>query len=144
MYYFLQPYDVFPSSGQRQDGYSNGIRSTTGRFAIGVVAIAALSPNQTLTIRGGMQPQIGKILVVSHGVFFLLVLGLLVGPQGLGFLIAAFWGNSVPVQDERVFAKATLLKLILERLEDHVYASRGLKFREAVGDGRRRSLPIQP
>jgi hypothetical protein len=124
-------YQVYPSDsiyGQPQGGYTDGMGSLIGEFAIGVVAAAALYSNQSnwYTIPGN-QPQLGNQLTLSKSrwVFILLILGLLVGAQGLAFIVTAFWANKVLVKDESVFATATLLRPLLERLGDSGSAADG-------------------
>ena len=135
-------YQVYPSEstyGQPQGGYNNGMGSLMARFSIGVVTAAALSSNQSLWFTvPGQQPQIGNQLNVSSGtgwLFIYLILGLLVGAQGVGFVVTAFWANRVLVKDESIFSTATLLRPILENLGDSGNAANGKVICDVLGDG---------
>ena len=132
-------YQVYPSEsayGQPQGGYNDGMGSLIARFSIGVVTAAAQYSNQSqwLTVPG-LQPQIGNQLGVSSWLYIYLILGLLVGAQGVGFVVVAFWANRVLVKDESVFSIATLLRPIMERLGGSGNAAKGKDICNVVGDG---------
>jgi len=128
---------VYPSQsiyGEPQSGSPVGIGSLMSRFAIGVVAAAAIYPNQTI-IQKGLQPQLGNQLNVSHWGYLTLILCLLVLVQGLGFVMTAFMSNRVVIKDESAYATARLLRPIMERLGDSGNAAEGDEICEALGDG---------
>jgi hypothetical protein len=136
-------YQVYPSEstyGQPQGGYNNGMGSLMARFSIGVVTAAAMSSNQSLWFKvPGQQPQIGNQLNVSSGtgwLFIYLILGLLVGTQGVGFVVTAFWANRVLVKDESIFSTATLLRTVLHHLQGSGNAANGEVICDVLGHGR--------
>jgi len=132
-------YQVYPSEsayGQPQGGYNSGMGLLMAQFSIGVVTAAALYSNQSLWLTvPGLQPQIGNQLDVSSWLFVYLILALLVGAQGVGFVVVAFWANRVFVKDESIFSTATLLRPIMERLGDSGNAANGEVICDVVGDG---------
>ncbi|KAH8602240.1 hypothetical protein B0O99DRAFT_680379 [Bisporella sp. PMI_857] len=107
-------YQVYPSQsayGQPQRGSDNGMGQLIGQFAIGVVAASAIYTNQSLWLTvHGERPQIGSQLTVENWVFIWLIVGIIIGAQGIGFVITTFWANNVLVKDESVLSTATLLR----------------------------------
>lgn len=64
----------------------------------------------------GNQPQIGSQLVIESWPFIWLIVALIVGAQGVGFVVTAFWANNVIVKDESVLSTATLLRPAMKDL----------------------------
>jgi hypothetical protein len=113
-------FQVYPSEsiyGSPQSGYSDGIGSIISMFSIGVVSVAATYNSNTFNVTG-LQPQIGNQLTVDNWGLIYMIMGLIVGGQGVAFVLTAFLANRVVVKDESVLATARLLRPVLDRLGD--------------------------
>ena len=130
-------FQVYPSEssyGAPQDGSADNMGSLIGMFAIGVVTAAALYTNVTFMVPGE-QPNIGNQLTVSEWKFIWLILALILGVQGIFFVMTAFLANRVLVKDESMLSTARLLRPILENLGDSGSAADGEAICEVLGDG---------
>ena len=121
--------------GEPQEGVSEAMGRLIARFSIGVVSVASIEFGQNNLTVAGMQPSIGSRLVVDHWVFVWLIVSLLVGIQGAGFVFTACWANRVLVKDQSFLSTARLFKPFIERLENCGTAARGKEICKALGAG---------
>ena len=99
------------------------------------MAASAIYTNQSLWITvPGNQPQIGSQLTVESWPFIWLIIGLIIGAQGVGFVVAAFWANNVLVKDESVLSTATLLRPAMKDLASSGNAAESKAICKVLGD----------
>lgn len=128
---------VYPSQspyGAPQEGDPDGMGSLIAAFAIGVVSVAALRPNNHTFLVPGQEPKLGNQLVVQEWRFIWLIMGVILGAQGIGFVLTAFWANRVLVKDESPLGIARLLRPIVDELGNHGSAARGRQICEEIGE----------
>jgi len=121
--------------GEPQEGDPEAMGRLIARFSIGVVSVASIYLGHNNLTVAGMQPRIGSRLVVDHWVFVWLIVSLLVGIQGAGFVFTAFWANRVLVKDRSFLSTARLFKPFIEKLEDCGTAARSKEICKALGAG---------